>query len=162
MGRNILAVIAGLVIMSIIIAVVQIGGYFVLGPDRVYQSGTFDLSTLYLVIWALSGLVAALVGGAVCALVSKHPKGAVRSMIVVMLVFSVFQLIGVLMQPGLSEEEQVRTPELTTEQIFERGQQAMPVWIVISNPVIGVVGVMIGASLVRRKNGSDGADTAAE
>ncbi|MCR9074415.1 MAG: hypothetical protein NXI07_00095 [bacterium] len=153
MGRNILGVIAGYIAMAIIIFVVQIGGYFVLGPDRVYQPGSFQLSVLYLVIWAVSGLAAAFVGGLVCAIVTKHSKGAVLSMIALMVLFSGFQLVGVLMQPKLTAEESVRTAELSTEEIFERGQKAMPVWVVLTNPIIGVAGVMLGASLVCPKHG---------
>ncbi|MBO6741081.1 MAG: hypothetical protein JJ916_14595 [Phycisphaerales bacterium] len=153
MGRNILGVIAGYVAMAAIIFVIQIGGYFVLGPDRVYQPGTFQLSMLYLAIWAVSGLVASFVGGLVCAIVSKNSRGAVLSMIVLMVLFSGIQLVGVMMQPELTAEESVRTAELTTEEIFERGQKAMPVWVVLTNPIIGVVGVMLGATLACPKHG---------
>ena len=162
MGRNILAVILGFIVMGLIIFTIQFGSFFVLGADKTYQPESFELSALYLFIWAVSGLAAAMAGGVVCAKISKHSKGAVLSMIVVMIVFSVFQLVGVLMQPKLTAEESVRTPELTNEQIMDRGQRAMPVWIVVANPIVGAIGIIAGATLVCPKHGPKSSNGAAD
>ena len=166
MGRNILAVVLGFIAMALIIVIAQFGGYFMMGADRAYKPESFDLSMMYLVLWAVSGLVAAIVGGIICAKVSKHSKGAVISMIVVMFVFSGFQLVGALSQPELTPAESVRTPDMDFEVIMERSRRAMPIWIVFANPIIGTIGIIAGATLVCPKHGpkssNESSDTDAE
>ncbi|MHA7811895.1 MAG: hypothetical protein ACX94C_00680 [Phycisphaerales bacterium] len=149
MGRNILAVIVGYVAMGIIVMGVFAGVYFgLLGPEGAFKPDSFEPSTLWIVVWAGTSLAAALIGGIVCAKISKHSKGAIVSLIVLMIVLSCVQLMGVLMRELPGEAARVRTPELSAMESWEKGAEFIPIWIVIGNPVLGTIGVMTGAMMV--------------
>ncbi len=154
MGRNILAVIVGYIVMGLIVMGVFSGVYFgVIGADGAFKPGTFEPSTLWVVIWAVTSLVAAVIGGIVCAKISKHSKGAVISLVVAMIVLSTLQLVGVVMRESTDEASRVRPAEMDAMEGWRKGAEFVPIWIVIGNPILGTIGVIAGATLVCPKCG---------
>ncbi len=154
MGRKILAVIAGYIVMGVVVMGVFSGVYFgLLGPDGAFNPGTFEPSLVWVVVWAITSLVAAIVGGIVCAKISKHSKGAVMSLVVLMIVLSSIQLVGVLVRPEVSEDERVREEGISAVDAWTKGGQQIPIWFVIGNPILGTLGVILGATIVCPKHG---------
>ncbi len=66
MGRSILAVIAGYLTMAVLVMVTLSVAFIAIGADRAYKPDSFEVSNLWLVIWGISGLVSAKIGGFVC------------------------------------------------------------------------------------------------
>ncbi len=105
-------------------------------------------------VWFLDGILASLLGGIVCAVISKHRRGATISLAVLLLVLSGVTIAMQAAKPEPTPEQLVRTPE--TSGIEAMNSANTPLWVAALNPVIGVVGVFAGAALVnpRRRNRS--------
>jgi len=155
MGRNILAVIVSYIIIGIVVIGLFTGVYMIMGEDWAYKPGVFDVSTGWIAVMLVSAVIAALVGGVVCALISKHSKGAVLSLVAVIVVLGVLGVVMETMKPELTAEQMIRTPPTTVMDASTNSRQ--PLWIAVANPLIGVVGVMVGAMMVCPKLKKDAA-----
>ena len=161
MVRKIIAVIIGYIAMALVVMIGLPAAYFALGADRAFESGTYEITTIWLVAWGIVSIAAAVVGGIVCAKVSKHSKGAIISMMV---------LIGVL---GAGNAAYMINREVPAENLIRTGDtsniEAMnlaqsPKWVFVAEPIIGIIGAMFGAMMVCpcRKNGSCSVDEAVD
>ena len=143
MGRKILAVILGYVVMAVVI----MGGltvvYFALGQDTVFEAGTYKVTGLWIVVWALASVVAALAGGFVCAKIGKT-KGAVISLLVLIAVLGAANT-AYMMSRETPVEDLIRVGDTPSMEAMTKAQA--PTWMYIAEPLIGVIGAMFGASL---------------
>ncbi len=146
MLRNILSVIAGYLTMAIIVFGVFTAAYFAMGADRAFEESSYDVSIMWVVVSVVVGMFAAVVGGVVCGLVSHRRKGAVQSLMVLVLVLGGISAAVGIMKDKPTAEEAVRGPETSSTEAMMQAQQ--PTWILIMNPIIGVVGVAMGAMMV--------------
>jgi len=146
MGRNILAVIVGYVAMAMIIFGVFTAAYFAMGADRAFEESSYDVTTLWVIVSVIVGVFAAVVGGAVCALISKRSMGATLSLMVLVLVLGVVSGLMTMGREAPEGDAAVRGPETSNTDAMMNAQQ--PKWILIANPIIGVFGVMTGAMMV--------------
>lgn len=146
MLRNILGVIIGYIAMAFIVFGVFTAAYFAMGADRAFEEASYNVSILWIVVTVVVGMFAAVVGGAVCSLISKRSKAAVQSLMVLVLVLGGISALAGIMREKPTGEDAVRGPETSNTEAMMQAQQ--PTWILIMNPVIGVVGVMMGAMMV--------------
>ena len=146
MGRNILAVIAGYVAMFLIVFGIFTAAYFAMGADRAFEESSYDVSTLWVIVSVIVGFFAALVGGAVCAIVSNRSMGATLSLMVLVLVLGAVSALMAMGKEAPEGEAAVRAPETSNTEAMMNAQQ--PTWILIANPIIGVFGVMTGAMML--------------
>jgi MFS family permease len=161
MGRKILAVILGYVVMAVVI----MGGltvvYFALGQDTVFEAGTYEVTGLWIVVWALASVVAALAGGFVCGKIGKS-KGAVISLVVLIAVLGAANT-AYMMTRETPPEDLIRAGDTSSMEAMTKAQA--PTWMYIAEPLIGVFGAMVGASMGCgcRKDGCsvEGGDSAA-
>lgn len=153
MGRNILAVIVGYIAMVLVVMVFLTGAYLALGADRAFQVGSYEVTPLWIAIWAPVSFGAALLGGVVCAKVSKHSKGAVLSLVILIGVLGAGNAIYRMTSDAPSPEMQVRSGDVSNVDAMQSAQA--PAWMSISEPIMGIIGVMLGATLVRPKRGAD-------
>lgn len=160
MGRNILAVIVGYIAMAILIFVVFTAAYLALGDEGAFKEGSFEVSMQWVIMSIVVGLIAAVLGGIICAKISKHSKGAVMSLAVLVLVLGGLGAIAGLMAERPTGEDAIRGPETSNTEAMMQAQQ--PAWVLIANPIIGVVGVMLGATLVCPKHGPGASDSDSE
>ena len=148
MIRSILAVIAGIVVMSLIVMALFIGGAFALGTERVLVEGEYRASVLWNICSALIGILGAVSAGAVCQLIARNGKAAIA--------LAVFAFIGGI--PPL-----LRGPDPPPQPRTETGFEAImktshpdyrhePMLTRILNLLIGTGGVLAGAALVRRRS----------
>jgi hypothetical protein len=154
MLRNILAVIAGYIGMAIVVMGGLTGAYLTMGADKAFEPATYEVTTTWLIVWGAVSIVSAIVAGLICAKMSKHSKGAVISLVI---------LTGVL---GAANSVYMVTREIPPENLVRIGDtsnfEAMnkgiaPKWVYIAEPLIGIVGVILGAMIVcpdRKKSGS--------
>ncbi|HRJ49357.1 MAG TPA: hypothetical protein PKU91_02415, partial [Phycisphaerales bacterium] len=73
MFRAIAGVIVGYIVMGLIVFVGLTAAYFALGADRAFMPGSLVISGLWVGVMVVVGIVAAIAGGAVCALIARRP-----------------------------------------------------------------------------------------
>lgn len=151
MVRPILGVVVGYVVMSVVVVAGFLVGPLALGVDRVLTPGTYEASGLWVGIAMVISLAAALAGGAVCRLIARTPKSA-YAIAAVVVVFGVF---GLVMYKPAPSPAPVRPPEQTMEELMAGIQEHArePLVTVVTNPIMGVLGVLGGSWAVGRNAG---------
>ncbi len=144
MGRTIGAVIVGYLIMFVVVFGGLTAAYMAIGADRAFQAGTYDVSGLWIGVMSAVGLIAAMAGGWVCATIAG--RGGVKALAGLVLILGILFAIPVLFASP-NAEKKVRPADVSMMTAMSESQQ--PAWAAILNPVLGVVGVMIGG---KRKN----------
>jgi hypothetical protein len=117
--------------------------YLAMGADRAFKPGTYEPSSVWLVVSFVLGFVAALLGGVVAVSVGKHTKAASALAVVVV-------VIGIAMAiPALTStaDPGPRTGEVSNFDAMQKAKQ--PAWVSFLNPIVGAVGVLAGAKLRR-------------
>ncbi|MDH3214994.1 MAG: hypothetical protein OEN01_01730 [Candidatus Krumholzibacteria bacterium] len=145
MFRTSAAVLAGYLVMALLVFAVFSIAYTLMGPDGAFRPGSFDVSTLWLVVSVVGGLLAAIVGGVVCSVISRNSKGPV-ALAAVVLVLGLVMAVPVLTS---TEDSQPAAREGDVGNIEAMNQAEQPPWLVLANPFIGALGVMIGSRLKR-------------
>ncbi len=145
MLRKILAVITGYFVMAIFVMLSLGGIYMAIGSERAFEPGTYQITTLWLVSMFAVGLLAAIFGGVTCAKVSKHSKHAVIGLMLLVLVLGVSMALDKL-KASDAEMPLVREPGTSMMDAMNIAKE--PVWVSFTHPIIGCLGVMIGAMIV--------------
>lgn len=145
MVRSVIGVVVGFVAMVVLVMVGLFVMWGVLGAEGAFQPASWDASMGWIVGMLASGLVAAIVGGALCKLIARSRR-AVTALAVVVALMGCLSLVG---QLGREAPEGARPADVP---FAEAGANAVqPMWVTIANPIIGIVGVLIGGSLVGRR-----------
>jgi hypothetical protein len=143
MGKIIGSVVAGYVTMFVLVFVLFSVAYMVLGASGAFKEGSWDVSFAWLLSSIVVGLVAAIAGGWVCGAIAKDAKGP-NALAVVVLLIGLLMALSVL----LGSAEVATAVRSDTVGMFDAMQNAkQPSWIALLNPLLGAVGVMIGAKL---------------
>ena len=143
MLRLILGVIVGYIVMSLFFFAVFTGAYLALGPERVFQPDSYEVSTLWLVIYG----VVYFCGGILACLVSAAISRTQRTYQV--LAFVVFVAGILLCIPAMRDSggPNVRAGEVPNMEAMKLAK--MPNWIHLLGPAIGVAGVFLSARMKR-------------
>ena len=145
MARSIIAVIVSYVIMFILIFLAFTAEYQLLGPGHAFKPGSFATSNRWIAIAIAVNLVVAIIGGFICAAIAKGGKAPLVLAVVV------FVLGLVLAIPALFIKHEGAPRPRGDLPMFEAMKKAEePPWVPFTFPVIGAVGVLIGAKLKRR------------
>lgn len=147
MGKNILAVIGGYVIIFIAVFISFTALYFILGTDGAFESGSFRISTTWLIFSLILSFLAAILGGYVCTLIAKNRKAS-------MILAGVVVILGIIMAiPAMGEYDKVkddlRESTLSNMEAMQNAKQ--PDAILILNPFLGALGVVLGSRLWKEK-----------
>lgn len=159
MGRTVLAVILGYVAMFVVVMGCLTGAYMLMGADRAFEVRGYEVTSAWLVVWALVTLGAGVVGGVVCGMVGKS-KRAVVSLMVFVVVLGGLYAFSMSNAETPAAEDLVRTSQ--TSSMEAMGKARSPMWVNISNPILGVLGIMIGGRLsgaCRDRGRSDAGET---
>lgn len=149
MGRLIGSVVLGYVVIVVVIFVGFTILWSILGPSGTFQPGTWAPSGAWAFTTIVLGLVAAAVGGAICARVSKEARGPKVLAVVVLILGFAFAIPAL---TGSAERAPGPRPDqVTMTEAMQHAEQ--PIWVTLINPLIGALGVLIGGGLVagRRK-----------
>ena len=141
MLRNILAAIAGYIAMAAVLFALFSLLWLTLGPSRAFQPGTWEVSGAWALGSVVLGLVAAYIGGRVCAKVAHDPRAATMLIAIVLVLGVVTALVPVEVAAGPRPDD-VSTMEATAS-------ARQPAWISWLNPLIGAVGVWLGSRKLR-------------
>ena len=123
--------------------------YFVLGADRAFEPGSYDVSLIWIACHFMVALFAAVVGGIVAAAVSRRWLSPVVLAIAVMILgvaSAIMELSGTKPDPG------PRTGDVSNFDAMTRARQ--PPSIALTLPLLGAVGVLLGARLLNPKSPS--------
>jgi hypothetical protein len=144
-----LRIIAGIIVGFIVafagvmatfgITIVAMGGLEgVLQPNSWWTTDTFNIIIL------LGGFIGAIAAGWVCNLIARNFKAAF-ALAAIMLAVRVGNLVTNMNRP----DPPARTVAPTFDRMFEHGKE--PMWFAVGVTVTGALGVLIGASLVRKR-----------
>jgi magnesium-transporting ATPase (P-type) len=146
MLRSILGIILGYAVIFVFVFVTFTVAYLVMGADRAFKPGSYDVSTMWIVTSLVLGLVAAILGGWTCAAIARSGK-APKVLAGIVLVLSVLVAI-----PELSASKEdpppVRTGDVSNMEAMMMVKQ--PPVVLLANPLVGMVGVLIGGGLRKR------------
>ncbi len=137
MLKSIVGVIVGYIVMAIFAFVVFTAAYFALGVDRVFEPDSYAVSTLWIALMIAIALIGGLLGGVICAAISKSYTACV---VFAVLVFVAGVLVAL---PNMKERPSVvRSGDVPNLQAMQLAQP--PVWLCFLNPALGAVGVLLG------------------
>ena len=141
MVRKILGVIVGYIVMVIFIMTTFSLAYIAMGTDNAYLPNSYDVSMLWIAVSGVLGLIAAIIGGFICKLISQS-GGTVKVFAAIVLVFGFIIAIAQMMSEKPNE---VRSGNVSNMEAMQKSQT--PLWVALLNPVIGAIGIVIGGGL---------------
>ncbi len=142
MLRAVLAVIVGYLVIALLVFATFSLAYLLMGADGAFRPGTYDVTTLWLVVSFVFSFIAAIVGGWVCATIARRSK-APKVFAVVVFVLGLRLALSVLMasEPRL----QVREGNIGNIAAMQNAKQ--PAWVALMNALIASAGILLGARL---------------
>jgi hypothetical protein len=146
MLRNIGGVIVGYIIMALAIFLPFTAAYLLMGADSAFKPETYEPSNLWLVTSFVLGLLAAVAGGYVCALITRGSR-APLALAVLVIVLGVLSALPTL-KANAGRERLTRPGEVSNLEAMQNA--ALPAWVALLNPFLGAAGVLVGAKLKRR------------
>jgi hypothetical protein len=141
MLKSILAVIVGYIVMAIFGFAIFTCAYLGLGVERVFEPASYAISTLWMVIMVAVALIGGILGGLICAAISKS-KGACMVFAGIVFALGMIFAIPAAMKEHPSADRSGDVPNLQAMQMAQT-----PTWILLLNPVLGAVGVLLGARM---------------
>jgi hypothetical protein len=143
MLRVIGAVVLGYVVMAAVVFATFTAAYLAMGADGAFKAGTYDVTPLWLAVSLVLSLIAALLGGLVCARVARRGKASIALAGLVL----VLGLITAFATMGKPKEllPAVRTGDVRNMEAMKNAKE--PHWLLLLNPFVGVFGVLAGSRL---------------
>ncbi len=143
MWRNISAVIVGYVVMFAVAFTTFSVAFLIVGTDGAFEEGSYEVTSLWLVISFVLGLMVAVAGGYTCAIVARGSKAPLA-------LIGLILIVGLLMAyPVLTASDdslpETRVADVSNFEAMQKGIQ--PPWVALVNPFIGVIGVFVGSKL---------------
>ena len=139
MLKSILGVIVGYIVMAILSFAIYTCAYLGLGVERVFEAGSYDVSTIWMVIMIVLSLIGGILGGLVCAAISKS-KGACKAFAGIVLALG---LIISIMTAMKEHPDTARSGDVPNFEAMQKAQT--PTWLCLLTPVLGAGGVLFGA-----------------
>ena len=143
MARSIGGVVAGYVCMALFVFATFSITYLAMGADGAFQAGSYEVSTLWIVVSFALSVGAAVVGGFVCATIAKNMT-ACYVLAGIVLVLGLLMTIPVL-TGGYEGMPEVRDGSVGNFEAMQYARQ--PAWIALLNPIIGAGGIVFGGRM---------------
>lgn len=147
MGRVVAAVIGGYVVMMAMVFVLSTVAWMAFGADRAFSAGTWDTTVLWIAVSLAFSLLAAVIGGLVCATFARGDRRAIRGLVLLVIVLGIVFAIPVVTRGAATA---TREGAVTMAQAMQNARQ--PVWVALLLPLLGAGGVLLGAGM--RKQGA--------
>lgn len=141
MFRTAGAVVAGYVAMALIMVIALTGAYALLGSERAFEPGSYAVSGLWVAIMAVVNLLAALTGGIAAARIDPRGRGVTILAAVVLGLGLTLALMQLLSPP--TPEALIRAGDVDNAVAMQQARQ--PAFLLLSSPVLGFFGVLLGA-----------------
>jgi Ca2+/H+ antiporter len=119
------------------------GLFLLLGTDRTFAPGSYDVTALWMIAHLLVVFIAAIAGGKVCAIISQR-SAAVKTLAALLLILGI---IGSM--PSLrAGTPTARTGEVGNFQAIAFAKE--PTWFLLLVPLVGVAGILNGGRVKSR------------
>lgn len=144
MLKSIIAVIVSYVVMVVFLFAVFSLVYLGMGTERAFQAGTYVVTPLWLALAVVISFLGAMLGGYVCAGISKSKR---TCQVLAGIVF----VAGILVCSSAMRADpapRVRAGDVPNLQAMQQAQS--PTWMHILSPVIGAMGVLLGSRMKMR------------
>lgn len=143
MGKSIAAVVISYIAMMVTVFAVFTALYLALGPERVFEPGTFAVTPLWNALSLVGAVGAGALGGYLCFAIS----GSLRVCQVMAVI--VFVLALVMCMPSMTADQtpRPRSGDLPTMEAMEKGQA--PIWMHLLSAAFFGGGVLLGARMKR-------------
>jgi hypothetical protein len=117
--------------------------YLALGPERVFESGTFEITPLWIALALAGALGAGTFGGYLCFAISGSSR-ACQVMAGIVLALALLMCV-----PSMTADQtpKPRSGELPTMEAMQQGQA--PIWMHLLSAVVFGGGVLLGARMKR-------------
>ena len=142
MVRKVVGVIVGYVVMALFVFLTFTAAYLAMGPNHAFKPGIYDVSLRWAALSFVLSLIAAIVGGYVCTLIARSTRAA-QVLAGIVIVLGILVAIPVL--TGSDTRPNVRPREVPNLQAMQNART--PKWVAILNPIVGAVGVLVGAGI---------------
>jgi hypothetical protein len=139
--RVALGAVLGYVIVAVLVMAAETIAYVLLGADGAFRPGTFEVSRQWIAVSLTISLAAAVAGGWSAAAVGGRRASTALALLVLGLglAFAV---------PALTAPRRDPRPRVGNVPNTDAMRQAeQPAWVVVSTPLIGAAGVLLGARL---------------
>ncbi|MDP9098665.1 MAG: hypothetical protein M3N48_06680 [Verrucomicrobiota bacterium] len=145
MLRSIVAIIASYVVMFVFFMAVFAGCYLALGSERVFQTDSYEVSTLWIAVSILLSFLGSTLGGFVCAAISRSER---TCQVFAFIVFFLSLLACIPAMKRSPDAPNVRAGEVANFDALRL--EVSPMWVHLITPVLSAAGVLVGARLKRR------------
>lgn len=141
MLKAILAVVVGYIVMAILAFAIFTCAYLALGADRVFEPEGYAASTLWMAIMVAVSLLLGLLGGWICAAISKS-KRTCQVFAGIVLALGLLSAVVTMMK---EHPDAVRSGDVSNIQAMQMTQT--PAWLCLLNPALAAAGVLLGARM---------------
>jgi cytochrome bd-type quinol oxidase subunit 2 len=145
MLRSIVAIIASYVVMFIFLFAAFTGCYFALGTEGVFQTDSYEVSTVWIALTVVVCLLAGVIGGFLCAAISKSTR---TCQVFAFIVFFLGLLACIPAMKRSPDAPNVRAGEVSNVEAM--GLAVSPMWLHLLTPVLSAAGVLLGARMKGR------------
>jgi len=146
MARSVAGVIVGYLVMFILQFAAFMTIYTVMGANWSFKPASFHASTRWTVMQFTVILVTAVIGGLICALISKGGKAPLVLAVVALAIGFTLGALHVATQPADTHES--RTATVPNLEAMTKARH--PAWVIFAGPIIAAIGIGIGGKLKRR------------
>jgi cytochrome bd-type quinol oxidase subunit 2 len=145
MLKSILAIIASYAVMFVFLFAAFTGCYFALGAEGTFKTDSYEVSTIWIALTVVVCLLAGIVGGFLCAAISKSRK---TCQIFAFIVFFLGLLACIPAMKRSPDAPNVRAGEVSNLEAM--GLAVSPMWLHLLTPVVSAAGVLLGARMKGR------------
>lgn len=147
MLKSILAVIVSYVVMFVFFMAVFAGCYLALGSERVFQTDSYEVTTLWIALSIVLSFLGSMLGGFLCAAISKSQR---TCRVFAFIVFFLSLLACIPAMKRSPDAPNVRASEVTNFEALRL--EVSPLWVHLLTPVLSAAGVLLGARIKGRGN----------
>lgn len=145
MLKSILAIVVSYVFMFVMFMAIFTCLYFALGVERVFQTDSYEVSMLWIVLTLVIGFLVSMFSGYLCAVISKNWRTCQ--------VFALIVFLLALIQCFSALKRNPDAPNVRAGEVgmFDAMNLAVtPLWLHFVNPILSGAAVLIGARMKRR------------
>ena len=146
MLKSILAIIVSYIVGNLVFFGIVTGCFFLLGVERVFQPDSYEVSSAWVALTLIVSFLGAMVAGYVCLWIS-HSSRTCQVLALIVLMFASISCIVQLRRIN-PDAPNIRAGEVGYLDAMKLG--VPPRWLPFVNPIVGCMGVLIGARMRRR------------
>lgn len=150
MLKSILAIIVSYVAMFVLFMAVFTGLYFALGIERVFQTDSYEVSILWIIVTLIGAFLGTMFAGYLCFAISQSWRTCQVFALIVFLLALVQCFSALKRNP---DAPNVRAGEVGYLDAI--GLAVTPLWLHFVNPLVSGAGVLLGARMKRRASGAE-------